>query len=100
MSILSILNSKPIQHTSIFFGIPVKESVFQLPKHRGSQQAIASGLVAGSHPLYFKQLGDFVQPAVQAIAELHQMLDIINRREIQTDQSKEASLRIRQILAR
>lgn len=100
MSIRSIINSKPIQDTSIFFSIPIKESVLQLPKHRRRQQAITSGEVASPHPLDFQQLCDFVQPTMQAIAELHQMLDIVNGREIHINQRKEASLRIRQILAR
>lgn len=50
--------------------------------------------------LHLQQLRQLVQPTVEAVAELHQVLNIIHRREINVDQLEEAGLRIRQVLAR
>ncbi|WVZ18109.1 hypothetical protein V8G54_005431 [Vigna mungo] len=55
--------------------------------------------MAHTNPFHLQQLRKLVQPTMEAVAELHQMLDIIHHREIHLDQIEEPSLRIRQASA-
>lgn len=50
--------------------------------------------------LHLQQLRELVEAAVKAVAELHQVFNIVHGREINVDQLEEARLRIRQVLTR
>jgi len=56
--------------------------------------------MANPNPLDLQQLGKLVQTAVKAVAELHEVLDVIYGGEIHVDQIEELHLRIGQILTR
>lgn len=52
--------------------------------------------MADANPLHLQQLRELVQPSMEAVAELHQVLDIIYHRKIHLDQIEEPGLRVRQ----
>jgi len=56
--------------------------------------------VANPNPLHLQQLCKLVQTAVKAVAELHEVLDVIYSGEIHVYQIEELPLRIGQILTR
>lgn len=91
----NILRIEPIQHSSIFLGRASEERILELPERAWSDQAIWTGLVGLSDALHVKELGELVQPTVQAIAELHEVLDVIHGGEIYLHELKEAGLRVR-----
>ena len=51
------------------------------------------------NPLDLEQFGELVQPSMQTIAKPHQMLDIIDPREVYVDEFEESGLGLRQIPA-
>ena len=51
--------------------------------------------MAHANPLNLQQLRKLVQPSVEAVAELHQVLDVIHHRKIHLDQIEEPGLRLR-----
>lgn len=99
VSSLPVLDTQPIQHTSIFLSGAVKKRLLQLPESTRCEQTIRTSLMADPYPLYIQQLSKLVEPSMEAIAELHQVLNVVNRREVNLDEIKEPDLRLRQVLA-
>ncbi|URD92539.1 hypothetical protein MUK42_18343 [Musa troglodytarum] len=87
-SILSVLNSQPIQHARIFLSRTMKERLLQLPESAGDP-----------HPLDIEQLGKLVEPPMEAVAEFHDVLDVVHSREVDVDEIEEAGLGVREVLA-
>lgn len=56
--------------------------------------------MANSDPFDLQQLGELVQTAVKAVAELHEVLDVVYGGKIHVDQIEKLRLRIGQILTR
>ncbi|URE02866.1 hypothetical protein MUK42_07226, partial [Musa troglodytarum] len=96
---LPILNTQPIQHACISLSRTTKERFFQLPESTRREQAVGTSLVADPDPLNIKQLGELVEPPMEAVAELHEMLDVVHGREVYPDEIEEASLGVGEVLA-
>eukprot|EP00252_Welwitschia_mirabilis_P012917 TRINITY_DN2851_c1_g1_i1.p2 TRINITY_DN2851_c1_g1~~TRINITY_DN2851_c1_g1_i1.p2 ORF type:complete len:140 (+),score=15.54 TRINITY_DN2851_c1_g1_i1:143-562(+) len=93
------VTAQAIQDTSIPFSRAIKESLPEFPKSTGRQQAIRTSLMTDSNSLDIQQFSQLIQPAMKAVAELHQMLYIINSREVNVDKIEEAGLSRGQSLA-
>jgi hypothetical protein len=97
---VEIVGTQTKQHTSILLCGAVEEPVLQFPKRVAGEQTVGPGLVAGPDALHVQRLRQLVEPAVQVVAELHQVLDIIQSGEVGPQQVEKLVLARRQILAR
>jgi hypothetical protein len=55
--------------------------------------------VTDPNSLHFQQLRKLVETTVKAVAELHQVFNVVHGRKINVDELEEVCLRIRQVLA-
>lgn len=63
------------------------------------QQRVRAGLVAGPHTLDIKKLTEPAQAAVEVAAEPHEVLDVVEHREVDSDEVKEGGHVVRQVPA-
>jgi hypothetical protein len=90
----TILCVEPIQHASIFLSGSSEEGILELPERTGRDEAIGPGLVGLPDTLHVEELGELVQAAVQAVAELHEVLDVVDGGEVNLHEPEEAGLRV------
>lgn len=78
--------------------VVLEEHLLHLEKCLAGEKAVAPGLMLRSDPLHFKLVGKLLQTALQVLARLHQVLDVVHVGKVQLQALKECLLRLGQVL--
>mmetsp|Transcript_51337 Transcript_51337/g.133406 ORF Transcript_51337/g.133406 Transcript_51337/m.133406 type:complete len:226 (+) Transcript_51337:244-921(+) len=86
-------------HVAIVVHLVLEEELAHLVKGRLREQRVRASLVLRADAFDLEVLGELIEPALEALAGLHEVLDVVEAREINLQLRKEVVLLCRQSFA-
>ena len=78
--------------------VVLEEHLLHLEEGLAGQERIRASLMLRSYPGNLELIGHLLQPALEVLARLHQVFDVVDVGEVQLEQLEKLALRLRQVL--